>query len=71
MMTDEKLAKLRSKLPYAYGSQLKKITGKSKSAIYQALMGKINSPLIIEAAIKLAKKSDQTKRDLNRRISEL
>lgn len=70
-MIKENLEKLKSNLPYAYGSKLEKITKKSKSAIYKALDGKINSPDIIKAAIKLAKESKQTKSGLSQEISEL
>lgn len=70
-MRKEDLRKLKSNLPYAYGSKLEKITKKTRSAIYKALDGKINSPEIIKAAIKLARESKQKESGLSQEISEL
>jgi len=71
MMKSEALKKLRSKLPRGYGEELAKRTGKTTSSVYQALTGKINSPLIIEAAIQLAKESQDKQDDLTDQIDSL
>ncbi|TLX73726.1 hypothetical protein E9993_14810 [Labilibacter sediminis] len=71
MMTKIDYDKLRSNLPRGYGSKLAEITGKSKSAIYQALTGNINSNVIITAAVKLAKKHSQNNNDIISDINNL
>ena len=66
-MTKEALQKLRSKLPRHYRKELASRTGKSESAVYQALRGDIDSPSIIDAAIDWAQElAPENKSKVNR-----
>lgn len=71
MMTKEAFDKLRSKLSRGYGKELAARTGKSESAVYQALTGDINSPEIIKAAIQLAKEQADQSNDIANQIDNL
>ena len=71
MTTQIDYSKLRSNLPRGYGNKLAEMTGKSKSAIYQALTGKLNSMIIINAAVKLAKQNLQNNSDIISDINNL
>ncbi len=71
MTTKEELEKLKASLPWGYGAKLAAITGKSKSAVYKALSGEIDSPEIVQAAIELANEHKSKKKLLSNGISKL
>nr|WP_321409290.1 hypothetical protein [uncultured Carboxylicivirga sp.] len=70
-MTKQALKKLKSKLPRNYRGILAKRTGKSESAVYQALIGTINSPEIIDEAIRLAEEQVHKNNDMLKKIESL
>lgn len=70
-MTKKDLKNLRSKLPRGYGKILEKRTGKHFNSVYLALKGEINSDVIIEAAIDLAKEENERKKALQEKIKKI
>jgi len=71
MTTTKALKKLKSKLPRNYRSILANRTGKSESAVYKALVGDLNNPEIIKAAIALAKEEVDKNDDMLKDIQSL
>jgi len=70
-MTSEELIILRNSLPTKYLDDLHRITGKSKTYIWQVLHEKRRSEVIVDAAIKLAAENKAREEERKNAITNL
>lgn len=70
-MDKEDLDNIRKNLPQGFLKILAKKTGKTVDSVSKALRGVINSEIIVNEAVKLAKRTKRQKDNLKRDLEEL